>query len=450
MNKRNIFYSLITLSIPTVLEEILTTLLQYVDTAMVGHLGEKATAAVSVTTTITWIVNSIPHAFAIASLALISKSVGSKDNDLIKKISKNLIILILACTLITGIPSILLSRIIPKWMGAEKAIRRDAYLYFLIISIPMLFRTTTIILGSAIRATGNTKTPMFVNFGANLVNVLLNAIFIYVLNMGVVGAAFGSAISYSISGILMYYFYRRNEMLRWEYKDLSYNKNVMLSIIKIGMPVLGTSFTSCLGYVFFARLVSGMGTTIFSAHSIAVTAEQLFYIPGYGLKTATSTMVGMALGEQDTDKMSYVGRVSTILTVGMMVFSGIVLFFIARPLMGLFTSAYEVKDLGAKMLRLVAFSEPFFGLMIVVEGIFNGLGKNQYAFVIETLSMWGIRILFTFLCVEIWKLDLYAVWYCMIADNVFKAIMLWIIKNKTYRKLAARLTEDKTEFYGSN
>ena len=78
------------------------------------------------------------------------------------------------------------------------------------------------------------------------------------------------------------------------------------------------------------------------------------------------------------------------------------------------------------MLRLVAFSEPFFGLMIVLEGLFNGLGKNQYAFIIETGSMWGIRILFTFLCIKVWNLPLQYVWYCMIGDNITKAVLLAI------------------------
>ncbi len=111
------------------------------------------------------------------------------------------------------------------------------------------------------------------------------------------------------------------------------------------------------------------------------------------------------------------------LTVSMMVFSGLFLYVIAKPLMGIFSSSGRVVSLGAGMLRLVAFSEPFFGLMIVMEGIFYGLGKTRYAFLVESASMWGIRIFFTFLCVKMWGLDLRAVWYCMIADNVVKALL---------------------------
>lgn len=180
---------------------------------------------------------------------------------------------------------------------------------------------------------------------------------------------------------------------------------------------------SCLGYVVFASLVSGMGTTIFAAHSIAVTAETIFYIPGYGLRTATSTLVGVSLGEEDKNKFETVGYLSVFLTVGMMCFNGVLLYLISHPLMSLFTKSQDAILIGAEMLKLVAFSEPFFGLMIVLEGIFYGLGRTRYAFAIETFSMWGIRILFTFLCIQVWNLDLRAVWYCMIADNVCKALL---------------------------
>lgn len=422
--KKDITKTLIVLSIPTILEEILSTLFQYVDTAMVGHLGESATASVSVTTTITWLVNSIPHAISIAILAMVAKAYGAKDEKSIKKISMNALLLAIVCGIVTGAASVLCSPYIPAWMGAEKSIHHDASLYFFIISLPMIFRTSSIILGAAIRATKNTKTPMLISFFSNIVNIFLNIIFIYIMEMGVMGAATASAISYIISGTLMFMEYRKNESLNWSFRDFSVDGGCMRECAGIGIPVLASSMASCLGYVVFAGMVSGMGTTIFAAHSLAVTAETIFYIPGYGLRTATSTMVGISLGEHDRDKFYMVSRLSIIFTVGMMVVSGIVLYFVAYPLMCLLTSSRPAAHLGAQMLKMVAFSEPFFGIMIVMEGIFYGLGRTKYAFFVETFSMWGIRIFFTFICVNRLGLDLYAVWYCMIADNIVKALLL--------------------------
>lgn len=424
--KKEIARTLIVLSIPTILEEILSTLFQYVDTAMVGHLGEAATASVSVTTTITWLVNSIPHAISIAILAMVAKAFGAKDENRIKKISMQALMLAVVCGIITGGISLICSPYIPIWMGADKSIIHDASEYFFIISIPMIFRTASIILGAAIRATKNTKTPMLISLFSNILNIIMNTLLIYILDMGVAGAAIASATSYVFSGTLMFIVYRRNKYLNWKFKEFTIDGHCMEECAKIGIPVLASSLTSCLGYVVFAGMVSGMGTTIFAAHSLAVTAETIFYIPGYGLRTATSTLVGISLGENDGEKFRLVSKMSIIFTVGMMVVSGVVLYFVAYPLMCLLTSSRPAAELGAEMLKMVSFSEPFFGIMIVMEGIFYGLGRTKYAFFVETFSMWGIRIFFTFICVKIFALDLRAVWYCMIADNVVKAVLLAI------------------------
>ena len=107
-----------------------------------------------------------------------------------------------------------------------------------------------------------------------------------------------------------------------------------------------------------------------------------------------------------------------------MFLSGLILFFAAEPLMGVFTPSQPVIALGAEMLRLVAFSEPFFGLMVVMQGILYGMGKTRYPFLVEAFSMWGVRIVFTFLVIHVWQLSLREVWCCMIADNVCKAVLL--------------------------
>lgn len=316
-----------------------------------------------------------------------------------------------------------LSPIIPKLMGADKAIQSQASWYFFIISAPMIFRVASMLFGSAIRATKDTATPMLINFAANILNVGLNYLFIYTCSLGVIGAAIASAISYILAGIGMFIAYQHKPLLKYKLKTLRLDKQIMKDCFKISAPVMMTSIVSCMGYVVFASLVTNMGTTVFAAHSIAVTAETIFYIPGYGLRTATSTMVGISLGEGDRQKFKTVGKMSVAITVFMMIINGLILYFVSLPLMRIFTTSDQVAQIGAAMLKLVAFSEPFFGIMIVMEGIFYGLGRTKYAFIIETFSMWCIRILFTFFCVKVWNLGLTAVWICMIADNVAKAIL---------------------------
>ena len=196
-------------------------------------------------------------------------------------------------------------------------------------------------------------------------------------------------------------------------------------ILDIALPVMATNIVSCMGYVVFAGMVSGMGVTKFAAHSIALTAEEIFYLPGYGIRTATSALIGIAIGERNREKFNDVRSVSLWLTVLLMVLGGVVLFLIAEPLMRIFTNSDDVIRIGARLLRIVAFCEPFFGLMVAWEGIFYGTGRTRAVFVIESASMWGIRILFTWLVIRA-GYDIDAVWGCMIADNIVKAVALTI------------------------
>ena len=431
--------ALLFLSLPTIVEEILATLLQYVDTAMVGQLGEQATASVSITTNVTWLVNSVPGAIGTAMLVLISKAAGSGNKKQVQKLAQQALFLAVVSGLILSVLSISLSPYIPRWMGAEEAIQGEASRYFFIISLPLIFRSSSTILGAALRAVQNTKTPMVISVAANGLNIILNYFLIYTLGLGVTGAAIASAISYVLSGTLMFAACRRNDQLRWEWRAFSLDRRLMKECAVVGTPVLGTSVVSCLGYVVFASLVSGMGTTVFAAHSIAVTAETIFYVPGYGLRSAASTLIGNARGEKNIEKLKSVGKISVCLTIAMMCISGLILYIGAAPLMRLFSPSRQVGTLGAEMLRLVALSEPFFGLMVVLEGIFYGLGRTRYAFVVETVGMWAVRILLTFLCVRYWNLGLRAVWYCMIADNVCKALLF--ILPFVWKKSQKRLLE---------
>lgn len=423
-----VLVSLIGLSIPTILEEILSTLLQYVDTAMVGRLGEKATAAVSTTTTIGWLIHSVPGAMAVALLALASKANGAGDGEKLKKLAGQSVLLAFISGTVLEIMALVLAPFIPVWMGVEPDIVKPAGTYFTITSITLILRTSSRVFAAMIRSVKDTKSPMYISVGENVLNVLLNILFIYKLGLGVTGAAIASCISFGTGGTAMFLMMLSKPELRPSLSDIKPDIHLLREVFVIGLPALGTTVLSCSGYIVFAGMVSGMGTTIFAAHSIAITAEQIVYIPGYGLRAATSTLVGNALGEGDIQKLKATERIAVFMTVMIMIINGALLYIFALPFMQIFTNSAEAAVIGSKMLKLVSFSEPFFGLMIVLEGISFGMGRTNHIFVRESASMWGIRILFTFFCVKIFGLGLTSVWLCMIADNVVKSLLLWVFR----------------------
>ena len=416
--------SFIVLALPIVAEEILSTLLQYVDTAMVGQLGASATNAVSLTSTVNWLIYSLFASFGIAVVALISTALGAKDYEKIKKASSMAFTISIAMGFVIGVVAITLSPFIPKWMNAGEEIQRLASIYFAIISVAIPFRAFIIIGSSSLRAVKDSRTPMIINLTANLLNIVLNYLLIYTFSLGVKGAAIATLISYGVGAIIMAVVWKRKKEVRYCKKYLKPDKDLLKEAGNITLPAAMTNTTSCLGHIVFASLVSSMGTVIFAAHSIALSAETIFYVPGYGLRGATSTLIGISVGEKDREKFRTTQHQAVLLTLIMMTVTGCLLFFFAQPVMSFFTPDENVIREGTRILKLIAFTEPLFGLMIVSEGVYYGLGETKYPFIIETIGAWGIRILFTTLALKYLHTDLLGVWLCMALDNTFRSLGL--------------------------
>lgn len=440
---KNLLYRILMLAVPAAIENILDTLVQYVDAAMVGRLGEKATATVSISTSVTWLIGCPMYAAAVGIVAMISKADGEGNREKIKTVANLATWSTIVIGLIELVITLLISPYVPILMGAEKDLHKLASLYFFIICTPMLFRCALTTLAGAIRGLGDTKTPMFITFLMNFINIVLDYIFIYLCGYGVIGAAVATAISFTVGGIAMYICFinkmklERSELLRMP------AKSAVSECLKIGVPSALGSIVSCTGYVVFAALVSGMGTVIFAAHSLAVTAEMLFYMAGHGIQAAVATLSGFFLGRRDEKAFNKMMKYSAVLMIGLQIVNGILLFIFAYPLMSLFTPNEEVMRLGADMLKLVAFSEPFFGLTMVYKGSFMGLGLTKEPFYIDLIGMWGIRILSTFICVKLLAMSLTAVWGCMIADNVAKCLM--VMGLFFYMKSAGKLFKINTK-----
>lgn len=439
--KKNMLATVFTLAWPTVLEQFLTSIIQYIDTAMVGHISAEASATVGLSSSIGWLVGSPMSAAAVGALVIVSKAMGEGDLDSVKKAAHQAFLMALILAVAEGAVTLLCSPYFPAWMGAEESIRREASLYFAIICAPMLFRTMIVIFGMVIRATGDTKTPMKINLLMNAVNVGLNYFLInpsHTISLfgkcikvpgagwGVLGAGAATAISFVLGGSLMFAAFCRSSVLNFQLKKLRYDKIVMAKCVRIALPVGLTRVIGCIGQVVFTGMVSGMGTVTFAAHTVAITAESLFYIPGYGIQTAASTLSGYAWGRKDKKMFFDTVKITAIMVFLIMGAGGGILFAFSEQIMGIFSENEEVIALGARVLKIVALSEPLFGVSIVMEGLYNGAGKTRMPLIIDGMCMWGIRILCTFLCVKVFHLGLTAVWCCMIADNVCKALFFSI------------------------
>lgn len=434
---------IMSLAWPTIIEQAMGTAVQYVDTGMVSSLGTQATAAVGATSTIGWLIGSTISAFSVGFLSYIARAIGAKDEAACKRTSSQAVLVVLVVgTIFTAIP-LLLSGAVPKWMQVEDPqVQKLASRYFFILYLPMLPRTATTLFGTALRAAGDTKTPMKVGILVNLINVLLNFLLIYPTRlidlsfslfgwqidlgsftmpgagMHVIGAAVASAIAFVIGGIFITIVFWRHPMLSPDKINLKPDWAILKPCMRISFPNMLQRFATSLGYVVFAAMINALGPISTAAHTIANTVESAFYIPGYGMQTAAATLAGNAYGAKDKKKMKSISAMFIPIEIGLMIFSGAALFFLANPLMNLFSNDQDVIRMGTTVLKMVALSEPVYGFSIIVEGMMMGVGKTKRPFVYNVAGMWGVRIVGTYICTQLLGLDLIAAWGCMIAHNV--------------------------------
>lgn len=433
--------SIIALAWPTMLEQLMQTAVQYIDTAMVGSLGTQATAAVGATSTVNWLIGGTVSALGVGFLAYISQAMGAGKADEARKASGQAVMITLVCGLFFTALTIGLSGVIPTWMQVDENIRPTASRYFFILYTPMLFRAASIIFGTVLRSVGDTKTPMLAGIGVNIINIVLNffliyptrsvTVFDYTFNifgadLGVEGAACASAAAYAFGGIVITLALWRHKTISPKGQRLTPDFKVLKPCLKVAFPNMLQRFATSLGYVAFASMINSLGETATAAHTIANTVESAFYIPGWGMQTAAATLSGNAYGERNEKKLRSLIKTVLPLEIGLMIISGGLLFMFAPQLMCLFSKDEQVIALGTTVLRMVAVSEPFYGVPIVLEGIMQGVGKTMAPFIYNVIGMWCVRIIGTLICTQFLGYGLISAWGCMIGHNMLLFVLFII------------------------
>ena len=421
--------TILALAWPTMLEQLMQTAVQYIDTAMVGSLGTQATAAVGATTTVNWLIGSSISALGVGFLSFIAQAYGAKDKNAASRAVMQAVIVTVVCGGFFTALTLVLSGVIPLWMQVDESIRELAGRYFFILYLPMLPRTATIIFGTVLRAAGDTKSPMKIGVWVNLINVCLNFLLIYPTRvirgitvpgagLGVIGAAIASAVAFAFGGIAITMVLWRHSLVSPRGQSFRPDWTILRPCLRVAMPNMLQRFGTSLGYVAFASMINALGEAATAAHTIANTVESAFYIPGYGMQTAAATLAGNAWGARDRQRLKDLSAMFIPIEVGLMVLSGGALFFAAPALMDIFSDSPEVIGLGTTVLRMVALSEPAYGFSIIIEGMMLGTGNTKEPFFYNIIGMWGVRIVGTFLCTTFLGGGLVAAWGCMIAHNL--------------------------------
>jgi len=438
---REHLWKVIQLSIPTLLAEISSIAMQYIDAAMVGSLGADATGAIGIVTSTTWLFGGLCIAMATGFSVQVAHLTGAgKDKE-----ARNVLRQALLCTLVFGIAlsavGMGISGFLPVWLGGERRICKNASQYFLIYACALPATQMRQTAGSMLQCSGDMRIPGRLNILMCVLDVLFNGLLIFptrqisVLNctftmagagLGVKGAALGTALSEVITAALMLYAVCfRSDRLKLERKGTWHlEMRCLLTAVRLALPMGLEHIILCGAQVAGTRIVAPLGTVAVAANSLAVTAESFCYMPGYGISAAATTLVGQSIGAGKLKLAKSYAYLSVILGAAVMTVTGGLMYFGAPFMFSILTPDSAIRKLGTKVLRIEVFAEPLYAVSIVTAGALRGAGDTLIPSILNLASMWGIRItLAAFLAP---RFGLVGVWAAMCGELCVRGILFLI------------------------
>ena len=421
MTQREKLWLIVSLSIPSILAQISATVMFFIDASMVGHLGAKASAAIGIVETSGWLMGGLASAANMGFSVQVAHFIGANDFEAARRVLRQSLVCCTIWAVMISLTSVIIAPFLPYWMGGSADIAHDASLYFAIFGVAGLFFQMEGLAGSMLKCSGNMKIPSILNIGMCVMDVGFNYLFIYILDLGVVGAAIGTGVAMLITAILMLYFLLvKSKMLSLVGRPGSFKpkEDSVRTAIKIGAPMGFQHLLMGGAYVVSTIIVAPLGTIAIAAHSLAITVESLCYMPGYGIAEAATTLVGQGIGAGQKMLTRSFAFMSVGLGISVMTLMGILMWTFAPELMALMSPVEEVIAQGTQVLRIEAWAEPMFAAAIVANGVFIGAGDTMIPAIMSLGSMWAVRL--TLAATLAPRYGLKGVWTAMAIELTFR------------------------------
>lgn len=417
---------------PVLIEVFLGTLFGMVDMIMLGRIinSSEATAsiaAVGVTNQVIFIALSLIQALNVGATAMVARYVGAKKEDRIESVVRHIVILTQALLVLPiFILGLSFTDKIMKFLGAHQDTIMYGRNYFKIIVIGLIFQAFNFSIYAVLRGSGDTKTPMNINLKVNFLNVIGNAVLIYGLlgfpKLGVTGAGISTTLSQIIATImLLRYIFKGETIIEINLKNrFKFNKDIMYNLIKIGVPASLEQIAFRVGILIFVRIVASLGTVAFATHQICLNILSLSFTPGQAFGIAASSLTGRSLGAKDADKAEeYIktsGRIGMIIATTI----GVIFFFFGSFIASLYTKDPEIIKEASKILKVMAFVQPFQSTQMITTGGLRGAGDTIWTLVAIFFSVLIVRVALAYLFITVLELGLIGAWYAMFCDQLVR------------------------------
>lgn len=427
---------ILTLALPIMLNNLSQTLYNLADTFWVSKLGEIEFAATSFVWPVLFLIISLGMGMNIAGTALISQHIGANESKEANKIAGQLFTFSIIVSLVFSALGFILTPNIVSMMGAEGKllIHSKEYLSIMFFDIPILY--IIFVFTSIRQGQGDTFTPMIINVGSVILNIILDPIFIFTLKLGVKGAAIATILSKAVfSFYIIYLLFFRKDGVYITKKNLKLRKKIISKIIEIGFPASIGQAGAAIGFIVLNVFVVSFGDFTLAAFAIGNRINSLVLMPVMGIGSALATIIGQNLGADNILRARDAFKKSLMISLIFMIVGGVILVPCSESIIRIFAKEEEVIQQGTYYLRIIATSLPLMGIFNCLMGVFQGSGHTIYAMFMNLGRLWALRIPMILLFKEFTDLGSKSVWFAMVISNfVICCIGLLIYMNGKWEK----------------
>lgn len=426
------------LSLPAILTQITTIAMQYIDSAMVGALGADASAAIGLVASSTWLFGGVTTAVSAGFSVQVAHRIGAGEDTEARTVVRHGLAAALTLAALLALLGLGICRQLPYWLGGGAEICADASAYFLTFSLMLPFSQLNSLTAGFLQCAGDMVTPSVLNAVMCGLDMVCNALLIP--HFGVLGAGMGTALACALVSLAMAWCCCvRNAQLRLRRGEAhAFRPEILKKAFRIGAPVAVQEIAMNGAMVASTMILAPLGAAAIAANSFAVTAESLCYMPGYGVGSAATTLVGRSVGAGDAVQARRYGNICTALGGALMGCTGLLMMIFCPFVFRLLTPVAEVRTLAAQALRIGLLAEPLFGVSIAAAGALRGAGDTLVPSLLNLGSIWIVRLGLSLLLVG--KLGLRGMWIAMAIELCVRGtLMLWRQKTSKFYETQSKL-----------
>ncbi len=415
------------LIIPLVLEQLLNVSVGFIDTFMVSKVGEAAVSGVAIVDTLNILVIQIMAALAAGGVVVISQYIGDKNRDMVQSACRHLEMLVMIFAVAVTGAFLIFGRSFLKVLfgNVEADVMAAAVTYMLVTSVSFAFWGLYSSGASILRCHEDTKTAMKISMFMNILNMLLNAYYVFILKIGVLGVAIATLISRAVAGIVMKFILNsfQKEVFGKSTYRFSPDSEMVKRILSMGIPSGIENGMFHVGKLVLTSVIATLGTAMIAANSISYQIVEFPSIPGNTIGLALVIIVGQDIGANN--KKQAISDTKYLLKLAYYCewICCIALFFLAPFIVSLFSLSKEACDSAVMVLRCFSIVSLFiWPLSYTLPNALKGAGDVKFSMVISIIAMWFGRVLTSYCLVKYFSLGILGIWIGMFADWVIRSI----------------------------